>query len=544
MKKIVLNEQNFAKLQEQDGVYVDKTELIYEMIDYSNYLFLSRPRRFGKSLLVSTLEALFLGKKELFKGLWIEDKWTWEEYPVIRLDFSDLIVGRSLEVIDETLNHSLKLQAENYDVELETKFPSSALRALIHRLYRKTGKRVVLLIDEYDNPVTSHITDVKKAERNRDYFRDIYQVIKANSGALHFVFITGITKFAKMSIFSAISQLKDISLLSRFNDIVGFTEKELIHNFSEHLHAFGQANNMTDEEVMKYFTKWYDGYTWDGVQHVFNSYAILNALADKKIDTYWFETGTPTFLIRLITQDHTFVTTHATFLQQLDNLTATKETFESHDLENIDITAALFQSGYVTVKEIIKRKRHLEFYILGFPNYEVRHAFHGHLLKAFVKRDIAADIKARTILMFKALEAQDKDEFQQIIISIFSGIPSANLKKLNEYGYQALFYQMLLLLGINDIFLEVSGYIGRADGVLLLEDKVFIFEFKFARKGTMKYLLEKAAEQANLQGYWHPYLNTEKKIYRVAVGFLYKKTKESEKEILTIDSNWKKITTK
>ena len=202
MKKIVLNEQDFSLLREEDGLYVDKTKRIFECIKYSRYLFLSRPRRFGKSLLISTLQALFSGKKELFKGLWIEDKWEWEEYPVIRLDFSNLVGGRDIETIDDSLNSILRQYAKKYDLKLDGKTPSVLFNSLLVELYRKTDKRVVILIDEYDNPITSHLSDVKKAERNREYFRDIYQTIKARSGIIHFVLITGISKFAKMSIFS------------------------------------------------------------------------------------------------------------------------------------------------------------------------------------------------------------------------------------------------------------------------------------------------------------------------------------------------------
>ena len=203
---------------------------------------------------------------------------------------------------------------------------------------------------------------------------------------------------------------------------------------------------------------------------------------------------------------------------------------------------SVLTSVAMTIKEI-ERIHIFTNYRLGFPNYEVRHAFNAHLLKVLFKTNIAADIKGRSITMLRALQQQDKNKFQQVITSIFAGIPSRNLKQINEYGYQAMFYQLLLLLGIDDIFVEVSGYIGRADGVLLLDDKVFIFEFKFSRKNTMKYLLEKAAEQAKLKGYWHPYLRTTKQIFRVAVGFVYKKTTKSDEERLVIDSKWKKIIT-
>lgn len=541
MKKIVLNEQNFAVLRQDNGVYVDKTRQIYNIIDFSRYVFLSRPRRFGKSLLVSTLEALFSGKKELFKGLWIENNWEWEEYPIIRLDFSKLLTGRNIEILDQSLIKSLRKNAKKYGIELDDTLPSLYLDSLIDELYEQTGKRVVLLIDEYDNPITSHLSDIKVAKNNREYFRDIYQIIKAHS-AIHFVFMTGVSKFAKMALFSAISQLKDISLLSKFNDIVGFTEEELVSNFSEHIELFRRVRNMTREEAMNYIRKWYDGYSWNAKQHLYNPYAILNALSDQRLKPYWFETGTPTFLIQLATRDKAFKIINNSFSRELDEIIATEDDFESYNLENINIIGALFQSGYLTVKRT-EEDGHLKNYYLGFPNFEVRHAFNAHLLKVLLQDDVANVIKSHALLMRQVLKKQDRDQFQELITAIFAGIPSDNLKKLNEFGYQALFYQLLLLLGINDIFLEVAGYIGRADGVLLLENNVFVFEFKFARQGTMKYLLDKASDQAKLKGYWHPYLGTDKAIFRVAVGFLYKKVKDGkeEKEVLTIDSNWKRI---
>lgn len=386
MKKIVLNEQDFVKLRKQGGIYVDKTKRIKEIIEYSRYLFLSRPRRFGKSLLVSTLEALFSGNKSLFKGLWIENNWEWKAYPVIRLDFSKLVTGRDIETIDESINAILTKYAKKYKVAIRGKNPATILNSLIDDIYEETGKGVVILIDEYDNPITSHLSNVTLAERNREYFRDIYQVIKSQSGAIHLVFITGVSKFAKLAIFSAISQMKDISLLEPFNDIVGFTKEELLHNFSDHIQDFATMNQITKEEMVKHITHWYDGYTWDGERHIYNPYSILNAFADKRLDTYWFETGTPDFLIQLVTKHPPFKDTNAPFLQQLDGLPASKKTFDSYNLKEINITAALFQSGYLTIKQKLTRNFKTN-YILGFPNYEVRHAFNAHLLKVFTRRD-------------------------------------------------------------------------------------------------------------------------------------------------------------
>lgn len=537
MQKLPLGEPDFTKLRESNGLYVDKTRQIYEMIQFSSYLFLSRPRRFGKSLIVSTLEALYAGKKELFEGLWIEDKWDWEAYPVIRLDFSNLDEGGDLPALNESLAAILEQYAEDYEVKLRGKKPATLLKSLLLKLNKSTGKRVVLLIDEYDKPITNHLTDLKKAERNRKYLRNIYEVIKANSGNIHLLFVTGISKFAKMSIFSVVNHLDDISLMPEFNDIVGFTEEEIRENFESHLLTFSKHQGMTMEYLMDKMRYWYDGFSWDGTHFLYNPFAVLKALAKKDLQNYWFETGTPSFLMDLIKHRYAFESQTKPLLKRLEGLIASKETFDSYDLENINLKAVLFQTGYLTIKEKIQEDFHTS-YILGFPNYEVKHAFNAHLIKVFTQEDISADIKGKAIFMLRALREANEADFLKLVRSIFAGIPHNNLKKINEYAYQAMFYQLLLLLGIKDIFLEVSGYIGRADGVLVLNEQVFVFELKFARKGTMKYLLEQASTQAETQAYWHPYLGTDRQIYRVSLGFLYKAPAKDKKAILTIDSDW------
>lgn len=537
MQKLPLGEQDFTRLIEDNDIYVDKTKQIYEMLQFSNYIFLSRPRRFGKSLLVSTLAALYTGKKELFKGLWIEDKWEWETYPVLRLDFSKLSEGGSLDELYDSLMSILEQYAEDYNLKLRGNNPPTFLNSLLEKLHEKTGKRVVLLIDEYDKPITNHLIDLKKAERNRQYLRSIYEIIKANSEHIHFLFVTGISKFAKMSIFSVVNHLNDISLMPEFNDIVGFSEQEITDNFGDYLDAFSKKQEITTTHLMDKIRYWYDGFSWDGTNFLYNPFAIVKAFGKMDLQNYWFETGTPSFLMDLIKHRYALESQTKPLLKRLEGMIASKETFDSYDLENINLKAILFQTGYLTIKEKIRENFYTS-YILGFPNYEVKHAFNAHLIKAFTQEDISADIKGKAIFMLRALREGNKDNFLKLVRSIFSGIPSNNLKKMNEYAYQAMFYQLLLLLGIRDIFLEVSGYIGRADGVLVLGEQVFVFELKFARKGTMKYLLEKAAIQSDTQGYLQPYLGTDRTIYRVSMGFLYKSPAKDKKAVLTIDSAW------
>lgn len=537
MQKLPLGEQHFERLREDGALYVDKTELMYQMVNYSNYIFLSRPRRFGKSLLASTLEALYQGKKELFKGLWIEDKWTWESYPVIRLDFSKIKHSATLEQLEDSLMIILDEYAEEYKVTLKGKSVSTRLGNLLSKVYKKTNKRVVILIDEYDKPITNHLINIKKAERNKTYLRDIYVMIKANSEYVHFFFITGISKFAKVSIFSVINNLKDISLLPRFNNIVGFTKIEMEQYFPDYLQQLSQKMDMDMPILMSNIAHWYNGYSWDGQHKIYNPFAILNLFRDLAFENYWFETGTPSFLIDLIKKRYTLQEQNKSLLEEFEGLIASKSTFDSYDLEDINLTALLFQSGYLTVEE--KRQAGLlTSYKLNYPNYEVKLSFNAHLIKAFSKKDIAADIEGKALYLLDALKTGNKDNFVSLIHSIFSGIPSDILRKVNEYTYQSLFYQLLTLLGVKNVILEVTNHVGRADGVLFWDEKVFVFEFKFARKGTMKALLDGGTRQILKQDYVQPFLKTGQPVYRVAVGFLYKKLVKDKSPVLSIDAEW------
>lgn len=540
MNRLPLGEANFEKLREKNKIYVDKTKEIYEMIEYSDYLFLSRPRRFGKSLIVSTLEALYLGEKELFKGLWIEDKWDWEVHPVIRLDFSTLTQSRTIEDFDDSLMVLLNRYAAEYKIKIKGTSVPTRLSSILAGLYNSTEKRVVILIDEYDKPITNHISNVEKAEQYRTYLRDIYETIKAENKYIHLLFITGISKFVKMSIFSVINQLKDISLIPEFNNIVGFTEQEIRDNFAEYLVELSEIEELNVEELMEEIRARYNGYSWDGEQKVYNPFAIINALSDMEIHDYWFETGTPNFLVKLIKEKYAQHYHQPPVITEFENVQAVKRTFDSYDLEHIDLTALLFQTGYLTVKEKLGRGSKA-IYTLGYPNLEVRTALNGYLLRAFIQSDISTHIETKAVLLLRTLETKDESQFLVLLRSIFAGLPYSILKHANEYYYQSLFYQLLSLLGVKDIFLEVAGYKGRVDGVLALKDALFVFEFKFARTGTMKTLLNKAVTQVTDRGYLHPFLGTKRSIYRIVIGFLYKKSAKDKNPILTINSQWKLV---
>ena len=540
MKKLPLGEHDFEKLRKNGLLYVDKTRQIYDMINFCDYQFLSRPRRFGKSLLISTLDALFRGRKDLFEGLWIEGKLDWQEYPVFRIDLSKLEYSASEEIFNNEVIAAIQQCSISYGITITGYSVKSWLDNLLKALFENTGKRVVILIDEYDKPVTTHLTDVEMAERNRKFLRKIFETIKADSGYIHYFFMTGISKFSKMSVFSVINQLKDLSLLSQFNDIVGFTEAEVRANFQEHLERFAQKEGTAVEALMDRIRLWYDGYSWDGANRIYNPFGLLNVLADMKFHNYWFESGTPDFLIRLIKKRYAPEREVLPTLQDFENIGATSETFDSYDLENIDLTALLFQTGYLTVLEVIASGGY-EKYILTYPNLEVRASINSHIINAFSEVPVANTIKAKAVFLVNALKTADKDQFLTLVRSVFSGIPHQILKKANEYYYQSLFFQLLILLGVENVILEKPGHIGFADGVLFFEGQVFVFEFKFSRKGTMKTLLKNGIKQLEEKAYHLPYLGSAQKAFAISVGFLYKATKEGEKEVLTIDALWKNL---
>ncbi len=299
MKKLPLSKSSFQRIIEEGYIYVDRTKEMYDLINYSSYVFLSRPRRFGKSLLISTLEAFFQGKKKLFKGLWIEDKVEWKEYPVIRIDFGDILY-KNLDVFEEQMSIVVEKYEKLYEISTLSSHYAGKIRELILGIYEKTGKEVVILIDEYDAPIARHITDLALATEYQNSLRDFYSILKARNNEIKFVFLTGISKFAKMSIFSVINLMKDVSLLKQFNSIVGFTSEDLRTYFKPYIHQFAQQEGITENELLGNMAHWYNGYSWDGKNKVFNPFSIVNVFKDLKFKNYWFETGTPTILMKLI----------------------------------------------------------------------------------------------------------------------------------------------------------------------------------------------------------------------------------------------------
>ncbi|MGB1243391.1 MAG: AAA family ATPase [Chitinophagales bacterium] len=536
MKKLPIAKSSFEKIIEEGFMYVDKTKEIYDLINYSPYAFLSRPRRFGKSLLLSTLEAMFQGKKELFKGLWIEDKIEWKEYPVIRIDFGRIIY-KNLDFFENQMAELMDKYAQQYEISLTSKHYAAKMNRLILDIYEKTGKEVVVLIDEYDAPIARHITDLKVAEDYQNSLRDFYSILKASNNELKFVFLTGISKFAKMSIFSVVNLMKDVSLKPQFTNILGFTMEELQQNFRDYIHQFADKEQLSEPALLEKIADWYDGYSWNGKDRLFNPYSIVNVLQDQRFNNYWFETGTPAILIKLIKEKYAVERETVPTMQEFENQ-QTSDLDSSYDLrEQIPLLKLLYETGYLTIKELEEIMED-DLYTLSYPNHEVRHSFNTFILSAFSthRKDV---IRSKGTLLKKALLNSDKKSFLKILRSLFAALPYQHRNKASEAYYHGLFYLVLSLLGVHST-LEGSTDKGRIDCILEMKDKVYVIEFKYGEKGTMSYLLKQAMNQISKHKYFESFEGLDKEIWLFGVGFLVKEDKKLQKPVLTIDGELRK----
>lgn len=385
MQKLPLSTYTFEKIITRQQLYVDKTKQMYDLMMHSDFVFLSRPRRFGKSLLLSTYKALFEGRKDLFKGLWIEDKIDWVVHPVIHLNFGQLIHGKSEAIFEESGIQILKRVAEKYDLEINVSTFAGYLDELIYRLHQKTGKYPVLLIDEYDKPISDHLMNPSIAERNREWLRNIFENIKANEGGLRFFIMTGISKFAKTSIFSVLNNLADVTLAEPFNDIVGFTEQEIRTHFVDFLPAFAEQHDTDIDGIIEKMRYWYNGYSWDGQQRIYNPFSVVHAFQRMSFDNFWFETGTPQFLMRLIKEKYSFQQTNAPSILDFEHIQMSTSIYQAYDLQNISLISLLLQTGYLTIVEREEEDGD-DTVVLSYPNQEVRLSFSTYLLEAFTDK--------------------------------------------------------------------------------------------------------------------------------------------------------------
>lgn len=502
MKRLPIGIQNLEEIITENYYYVDKTKFVYDLFSRGKYYFLSRPRRFGKSLFVDTLKQAFLGNKELFKGLFLENNWNWnKQYPVIHIDFGTGVVDKEEQNKNENLKDyilkRLKENAKQYQVEIKEEIYYEAFRELIISLNAKYNERVVILIDEYDKPILDRIEDKEEADRNREILRSFYSVIKSSDSYLKFVFITGVTKFNKVSIFSGLNQLDDISIDKRYSAICGYTEEELINVFADRIKEFNL-------QKVRY---WYNGYNWRG-ESVYNPFDVLLFLSKKDFQPYWFATGTATFLMKLIKEKRYY-------LPQIENIKLSDSIMDSFDVEDISIENLLFQTGYLTIKgeyEIGGRK----VYQLDYPNFEVKVALNDHLLQYLTDKKQTGDIYLN---IFEAFASNNLKKFEQLLKSFYASIPYEwyNKNELNKYeGYYAsVFYSLIAGAGF-DVKVEDSTNKGKVDLSIHYENKVYVIEFKVIKNETEK---GSALKQIKESKYYEKYEHTSDKIYLTGIEF-------------------------
>ena len=553
-RKLPVGVQSFEKLRRDDYLYIDKTAFVWNLIKSSNPYFLSRPRRFGKSLFLSTLAAYFLGQKELFKGLYLEkaeeelaiqeQRTAWQEYPVLYLDFNTGNYGESDDLSINLNNHLCKWEKQ-YGTEVSEQTFALRFAGVIERAYKQTGKQVVILVDEYDKPLLQTMgTNEALNEQYRNALKAFYSVIKTCDQYIRFAFLTGVTKFSKVSIFSDLNNLEDISLQRNYAGICGITGQELEQNFEPEIATLSTVEKLNREEMFAVLKKRYDGYLFakEGVS-VYNPFSILSAFKAEELGSYWFSTGTPTFLVNYLKEAHYFI-------PDLDgNVELSEAGLQTYRAIAQDTLPILFQAGYLTIKEYISD---LRLYRLGFPNDEVRYGFLENLLPAYsnVQFDQAGTSVARFV---QDIRKGKVDSFMERMQAIISGIPYDNFSKenlqLREQNYQTAVYLIFELMG-QFVQTEIHCYssaamdggcsaqqrcfgsaetrsqnytrtysfddsTGRADCVVETTDAIYIFEFKLTGNGTA----EDAINQIKEQKYAAKYKAEGKKIVLIGTSF-------------------------
>jgi len=507
IRKLPIGIQDFEYLRNENFLYVDKTQYVYQLAHFGKPYFLVRPRRFGKSLFLSTLKAYFEGKKELFEGLKIAElEKDWTGYPVIYLDFnkSDYSDIRSLEVVVDDI---LQKYEQQYDVSFIAELLSVRFANVIAEAHKKTGKRVVVLVDEYDKPLLNSSDNPALKKEIRTMLKGFYGVLKAMDYALRFVFLTSVTKFSQISIFSDLNQLIDISIDDHFAEICGISEIELLENFQPEIQALANRRNLTYEQTFSELKKRYDGYRFaKDSADIYNPYSLLSTFKKLDFAYYWFATGTPTFLVNTLRNQNYDI------LRFENNVTIATNSVMDYREENENLVPLLYQSGYLTIKEY---KQNLDAFVLGFPNEEVKYGFLNELLPAYVRTPITTG-RFSVIDFLQQIENDDIEGFMTSLKAFFADIPydAIEQKNRNEQYDQHVFYLLFKLMG-QFVQTEVKNNKGRADSVVKTVGSIYVFEFKMDDNATA----EDALKQINSKDYAIPYSSDHRKIVKIGVEF-------------------------
>ena len=501
LKRLPVGIQTFSEVIDLNCLYIDKTEYVWNMTHLSKYIFLSRPRRFGKSLLVSTLQAYFEGRKELFKGLFIDSaEKEWTEYPVLRFSMAS---GKHMEKdqLERYLLYILEENERRFGISSESKDPNVRLRNLISGIYEKTGKKVVILIDEYDAPLLDVVHEDETLPLLRNVMRNFYSPLKDCDPYLQFVFLTGITKFSQLSIFSELNNLKNISMRTDYAGVCGITTDEMLTQMSEYIDDFAEAQQVSREEVIEGLKQQYDGYhfTWPSPD-VFNPFSLLNAFQDRDYTNYWFSSGTPTYLIEMLRKFNVVPS-------KIGGAKLPASAFDAPTENMRNITPLLYQSGYVTVKDYNSVSK---LYTLDIPNTEIRVGLMDSLLPNYVHEYY--DEGGTTIgCMYEALYHEDLDEMFRLLQAYLLTVPYCDNAN-SEGHYQQLLYVIFSLFG-RYVEVEVRTPTGRVDVVMKTAKALYLLELKL--NGSA----QAAMRQIELKDYASKFSLADLPVVKVGISF-------------------------
>ena len=519
MKKLPIGLQNLAEIIQDGYLYVDKTQQIFNIISKGKLFFLSRPRRFGKSLLIATLKEIFEGNQALFKGLYIKEKtdYNWPSFPVLTFNFAKIETAPAL--FEDSLKRQLRLHGQSFDIHLTAKNLKELLEELVTEIAKKQGP-VVFLVDEYDKPIIDYLTQKDKANKNRAILKSFFSPLKdlEAKGHLRFLFITGVSKFSKVSLFSDLNNLTDLTIDPMSTDLVGITDIELKAYFKEFIQRSAKVLEMSEEEVLKGVKLWYDGYSFDGKTFLYNPFSILNFFRKSDFGNFWFATGTPTFLVETLRN-------HQIAPKELETIEVPPSFFDKFSIENLDIYSLLFQTGYLTIKSI-RRKGWQNLSKLGYPNEEVRQAFTQNLLEAFTYK-VSSTVGNALIKMEAALESgiltQFIDQLKILLADISYHLHPKGKKDPTpkqvakafaawEGYFQTIIYLICTFLNLH-VQTEITKHQGRLDLLVETADFLYLMEFKLDEPA------EDAIAQIKSRKYAQSYKNSPKKLILVGIGF-------------------------
>lgn len=502
LQRLPIGIQDFESLRKDDYLYIDKTEHIYRLVDRGRYFFLSRPRRFGKSLLLSTIKAFFLGKRELFKGLAIDgkDDIEWAEHPVLYLDLNTEKYD-SPATLSNKLDLFLSQQEKLYGKDEKECSLGSRFEGVIRRAYEKTGYRVVILVDEYDKPMLQAIDNPELQDEFRNTLKGFYGALKSMDACIKFAMLTGVTKFGKVSVFSDLNNLNDISMYGAYYDICGISEEELLRNFHDYINDLAEANGLTREECIDKMRKMYDGYHFEeNVPGMYNPFSVLNTLDRKKFASYWFETGTPTYLVTLLRRHHYN-------LEEMPKAEIATDVLNLIDSSSTNPIPVIYQSGYLTIKGY---KEEFDKYILGFPNEEVKRGFVKFLAPTYLsnkEKGTAFDVERFT----EDVRGGMPEQFCKRLQSLLASAPY-DTQMTWEGNYRNVVWVVFTMMGFYSQA-EYKTSDGRIDLLIETADYRYVMEFKLDGSA------EQALQQIKDKNYLLPFTLDSKKTYMIGMNF-------------------------